>query len=237
MTRRERLEAKAEKLQEWAQLRRDRAKPALDMAEHFHGDIAFNTQPGHIPLRARLIASEDRAYASISKAGEMDSRAAGIAHQLDHSVFSDDDNAIEALEARIAEREAQRDRMKRVNSLFRKGDATGLAALGLNLETLRAEVAKGYSWDTAPYVSWQLTNLGATIRTDKQRIEEIKRRQQRTEQAEANGGVTIEGNEYVRVTFAEKPARFVLDALKAAGFHWGSGSWVGKRENLPELQP
>ena len=45
-------------------------------------------------------------------------------------------------------------------------------------------------------------------------------------------------SEYVRVTFAEKPARTTLDALKAAGFTWGGGSWVGARAKLPaEIAP
>jgi hypothetical protein len=37
----------------------------------------------------------------------------------------------------------------------------------------------------------------------------------------------------VRITFAEKPERAVLDALKAAGFRWGNGSWVGRRDAIP----
>ena len=36
------------------------------------------------------------------------------------------------------------------------------------------------------------------------------------------------------MTFAEKPERSTLDALKAAGFYWGQGSWTGKLESLPE---
>lgn len=43
----------------------------------------------------------------------------------------------------------------------------------------------------------------------------------------------IEGNEYVRVTFPEKPDREVLDSLRAAGFRWGAGSWVGRRDAVP----
>jgi hypothetical protein len=94
------------------------------------------------------------------------------------------------------------------------------------------------SWHRIPYAAYELTNLGARIRTDKARIEDIRRRSARTEQADAAGGVLIEGTEYVRVTFAEKPARSILDALKAAGFSWGGGSWCGARATLPaELAP
>lgn len=38
---------------------------------------------------------------------------------------------------------------------------------------------------------------------------------------------------YCRVTFAEKPDRSILDALKAAGFFWCKGHCGGKLEQLP----
>lgn len=78
-----------------------------------------------------------------------------------------------------------------------------------------------------------MTNLGARIRADRERIEQIKARNARTEEAKAAGGVVIEGNDWVRVTFADKPARAILDSLKAAGFRWGGGSWIGERAKLP----
>lgn len=66
----------------------------------------------------------------------------------------------------------------------------------------------------------------------------ITRRTARTEKAAAAGGVLIEGAEWARVTFAEKPDRRILDALKAAGFAWGGGSWGGARAKLPaDLTP
>ena len=36
------------------------------------------------------------------------------------------------------------------------------------------------------------------------------------------------------MTFAEKPERTILDALRAAGFRWGGGAWIGERAKLPE---
>lgn len=234
MTRRERLEQKVDRRQDWAAGRRAKADRLHTFTDQFTGDHAFNTQPGHIPLRARVIRMEDQAAEHATMAQHHDAKAAGLADQLERSVYSDDADAIAQLEARMAEHEATRDRMKLVNKLFKKGDAAGLAALGLNLESLTQRVAAiGYSWVTAPYESYQLTNLGARIRADKERIAEIQRRTARTDRAEAAGGVSIEGDVYVRVTFAEKPDRAVLDALKAAGFRWGGGSWVGARAALP----
>lgn len=78
------------------------------------------------------------------------------------------------------------------------------------------------------------SNLAGRIGADRERIASIKARQDRTTQAEASGGVVIDGDGgYVRVTFAEKPARAILDALKAAGYRWSHGSWIGERSKLP----
>lgn len=248
MTRRERLERKLEKRQDWAAGRRSKAAQAHAFTNQFRGDHAFNTQPGHIPLRARVIRVEDRAREDLAMANHHEAKADGLERQLETSVFSDDDDAIEQLEKRIAENEAKRDRMKLVNKLYKKGDAAGLTALGLDLEKLKAKLAEaGSYWGSAPHLPYELTNLGARIRADKERIEDIKRRRERTAQAEAApGGVVIVdagtsprfdgvAGEYqwIRVTFAEKPDRAVLNALKAAGFHWGAGSWSGRRDQLP----
>jgi len=162
------------------------------------------------------------------------SKAGGLEHQLDKSIFSDDADSIEALEARIAENEIKRDKMKKINSLYRRGDTAGLEVLGLHLETLREKLKDAHSWEQQPYPSYSLTNLGARIRTDRERIKQIKDRQERSEKAENSGGVLFETfGEYVRVTFAEKPERSILDSLKAAGFFWGNGGWSGKADKLP----
>ena len=71
----------------------------------------------------------------------------------------------------------------------------------------------------------------------KERIAEVQARQKRQEAAEAApGGVII--NEYAElnwcsVIFAEQPDRSILDALRYAGYSWGSGSWVGYLDRLP----
>jgi len=236
MTRRERLERKLENREAWADGRRAKADALHRRAEPYRGDTAFWTQPGHIPERARILRGLERAYEHGQVAAHHDSKAAGLEAQLDRSIFSDDDNAIAELEARIAEHEATRDRMVLVNKLFRKGAAAGLAELGIDLEQLRAKLKEaGAYWGSKPHLPYELSNLGARIRSDRERIKDIQARRARTERAESSaGGVVIEGETWVRVTFAEKPARAILDALKAAGFRWGQGSWMGERAKLPE---
>jgi hypothetical protein len=165
------------------------------------------------------------------------SKAGGIESALDRSIFSDDSDATSALEDRIRENEAKRERMKTINKLYRKADAEGLAAMGLDLEALRDKLAKaGPYWGSAPHLAYELSNLGGRITADRKRLELVKQRQDRTQKAEAApNGVMIQQcqGEYVRVTFAEKPTREILNDLRGAGFWWGAGFWAGKADALP----
>jgi hypothetical protein len=240
MTRRERLERKLERRQQWAESREAKASAVLDHRPAYASDWAFITQPGHIPARAKLIAAEDRAFENLKVAEHHQSKAAGLAQQLDKAIFSDDSDAVEAIEERIRDNEAKRERMRKVNAMYRKGDAAGLAALGLSLDNLRAEVARLESWqDQQPYAKYQLSNLGGRISSDKKRLEHVKAQQARAAEAQAApNGVTIKSTQcgsssYTTVTFAEKPGYSIIRALKDAGYRWGAGNWFGQTEKLP----
>ncbi|MDD5092811.1 MAG: DUF3560 domain-containing protein [Dehalococcoidia bacterium] len=253
MTRRERLEARLEKRQDWAGKAKARSDAAFGTAHRIADGIPFG-QPilvGHHSERhARRDA--DRIHNSMSKGCEEahlaehhEQKAEGLEHQLKTSIFSDDDDSIEALEARISERETQAARYVELNKAWRKskGDVAAYAKLaGISEEAAQKTadmIATAYSWEKQPIPGYSLTNLRATIRKDKERIEMIKNQKARTEKAEQSGGVVIEGETYVRVTFAEKPDYEVIKALKDAEFHWGAGSWHGVRAKLPAelLQP
>jgi hypothetical protein len=237
MTRRERLERKLAKRREWADKRQDKAAALRNYNESllYAHDIAFNTQPGHIPERARMIARTEKAIEHSNMAEYHDSKADGLERQLDRSIFSDDDNAVEAIEARIKKNEEKREQMKKVNAMYRKGDAAGLAAVGLNLEALREKLKTAYSWCQQPHPGYELQNLGGRITADRKRLEFVKRQQQERAQAQAapNGVILKQYGEYCSVMFAEKPDRSILNALRSAGFHWGAGSWTGYLAKLP----
>lgn len=250
MTRRDYLEAKVAKREEWAAGRRAKAAGLLKRNEPYVGDHAFNTQPGHIPERARVIAREDKAFEHGQMAAHHDAKASGLAAQLETTIFSDDLDAVEALHAKIAGLEAERDRAKAVNAAVRKAKKktadpaaclAGLVADGVLTKDEGMELARSYAlqpYHGLGFPAYHLTNLGANIRRLKGRIEEVKRRQVRTAEAEAApGGVVITNitAESVTVVFAEKPARAVLDALKAAGFFWSGGTWCGQRAKVPEI--
>lgn len=165
MTYRDRREARVERLQEWAGKREERAAAVFKAGEPFRGDIAFSTQPGHMPFRARLIAREDRAHESLVKAGSMRSRAGGIEGQLASSVYDDDPDAIEQLRARIARLEAERDEAKAVNAAYRKEHKAELAAIGSAF--LRNQAM--------PYPSYHLQNLSGNLSRQRARLARLER--------------------------------------------------------------
>jgi hypothetical protein len=244
MTRRERLERKAERLHGWAEKRETAAAAVFKAGEPFRGDTAFNTQPGHIPFRARLIAREDRAYESHKKAQGMESRAAGIERALDSSIYSDDVDAPERLAERIAELEAKRDRMKTINAAIRKGPGwlDRLTAAGFPLSDAEKkaliDAARGCVGEFRGFPAYALTNLGANIRRLQKRAEEVKRAADRAAKTEASGGVLLTEHpaiNWCNVQFSEKPAAEVLDALRAAGYRWQGGAWHGALDVLPAV--
>ena len=71
-------ERKAGRYQGWAEKREQQATAALNSHPEYRHDWAFITQPGHIPARAAMIKSDERAYESLNIAKEMREKAEGI---------------------------------------------------------------------------------------------------------------------------------------------------------------
>jgi hypothetical protein len=154
--------------------------------------------------------------------------AVSLQNALDTSIFSDDRDAVEALEARIAEREAESERMRFINKAHAKYIKTGKLDAGLTpAETAQIQNYKpAHSWEPHPYAPFQLSNLRERITADKKRLETIKMRNARTERAKNSGGVVIEKSAdgaRCQVSFAEKPAREILNDLRGADFHFSGG--------------
>lgn len=240
MTRRERMEAKVEKREAWAEGRDSKAAALVKRNEPFRGDHAFNTQPGHIPERARAIKRSEKAFEHTNMANHHRSKADGLQRALDKSIYSDDDNAVEALVERIAAREKKAARMVALNRAIRKEikkGGTWIERLDATDEEKRTILLNGeHSWDHKfTFPSYELSNLRGRIASDRKRIAQVKRQQEKTAQAEEVGGVLIAGSgDYLTVTFAEAPAKLHRIMLKQAGFYYSGGSWHGRADKLPE---
>ena len=181
MTYRERREARAERLREWAGKREERAAAVFEANRPYTSDYAFNTQPGHIPLRARIIAQEDRAHESLRKAESMTGRAASIETQLAGAIYSDDPDAVERLRERIADLEAERDRVKAFNATCRKGTPDWSLITDAEKRSLlrTAEVVPYQVTDRAGkfkgFPGYHLTNLSGNIARQRKRLEALER--------------------------------------------------------------
>lgn len=247
MGRRERLERKLELRLDWGEKADQRAAQRFQTARAATDGIPFG-QPilvGHHSEKRHRAAIDKMARNMTKGCEESDlakhhrSAADGIEAALDRSIFSDDDNAVEAIEGRIAEREAQRAQMVAANKYWRKHKSMK-GYPGLTDEQaakLDADIPTRYSWERQPYAPYQLSNLSGRIRADRERLKVIKVQADRTEKAEAAGGVLLvvdHGGEWCRLTFADRPERAVINDLKAAGYRWGGGSWCGHVAKLPE---
>ena len=246
MTRRERAEARLERRREWAAGRAAKATAGFKAVSRLADAIPFG-QPILVGHHSERHARRDadiihngmsRACESQKMAEHHTSKAAGIERQLATTIFSDDPDAIEAIQAKVAEGREKLERMKAANKAWKKSGVAGLVALGWSqaqADACAARIATAYSWEKKPYAGFELTNLGANMRRLEERIAVIKRQNDRKEAAAASaGGVSITGSgDYVNVTFAEKPDREVIDAMKEANFYWRNGTWAGKRENIP----
>ncbi len=68
-------DAKADKILQRVDRLTTEAKLKLKSCEPFTSDIAFNTQPGHIPFRAKIIKREEKALKMLTEAESLESKA------------------------------------------------------------------------------------------------------------------------------------------------------------------
>ncbi len=176
MTYRERREAKAARLRGWAEKRQQGASSVLARDQEIKHDWAFITQPGHIPERARIIAREDRAWASLGKAAEMRTRADGIEHQAANAIYSDDADAIERLQEKLADLEDQRARIVAFNAACRKAKSDRPTADNFATLTERQRedwfvvCQVGQTRKDGSFPAYATSNLGGNISRLRERI-------------------------------------------------------------------
>ncbi len=183
MTYRERRLAKAERLREWAEKRSARAQQAERRVNSIADGIPLG-QPilvghhseGHARRDAERIRNGMHAVIEHrKKAAEFERRADGIEHAADRAIYSDDPDAVEALTLRIADLEAQRERIKAYNVSCRRGTPN----LMMLDERQRASLisALAYSPEACKdgaFPDYGLKNLGGNIKRLGTRLEDLE---------------------------------------------------------------
>jgi hypothetical protein len=183
-TYRERREARAERLRDWADKRDTKADSAYAAAKATADMIPFG-QPmlvGHHSYksdanrRGRMSRNFERSFEHRDKADEMRSKAANIAAAAEHAIYSDDPDAVDRLRERIASLEAERDRIKRFNASCRKGnpdesilDTKQLADLNVTRRVTPYSLGKGGS-----FPGYVLSNLSGNIKRNRDRLAQLE---------------------------------------------------------------
>ena len=198
-----------------------------------------------------------RIDSSMQKAVSLDSKAKHYAKKSKNygtnGISSDNPDACDLLRTKLSRLESERESYKAANKVLgaahRKAkkdnggeDITGMgawlkiiAALDVS-EEIRQQMKRGLSF-AASYsfvkFGYQITNLGATIRTVKKRIEALEQEEKRAEvpaEVIEGDGYTVEecpDDNRLRFFFDGKPAAEVRSIMKQNGFRWSpkAGAW------------
>lgn len=76
--RQKKADKRADRYENWADKRQEKVESLYKRDEHYRGDIAFNTQPGHIPERARVIRRTEKAFEHASTAQRFRDKAENL---------------------------------------------------------------------------------------------------------------------------------------------------------------
>lgn len=148
-------------------------------------------------------------------------------------ISSDDPQAVEKLEAKLATLEKHQEMMKAANAAIRmkdpaKGDAK-LAELGYTPEDIAKLRAPDFCGRIG-YPAYELQNNNANIRRIRGRIAELKKRTENTPEGwELDGGrvVVNTAENRLQIIFDGKPDADIRTELKGEGFRWApsQGAW------------
>lgn len=148
-------------------------------------------------------------------------------------ISSDDPQAVEKLEAKLATLEKHQEMMKAANAAIRmkdpaKGDAK-LAELGYTPEDIAKLRAPDFCGRIG-YPAYELQNNNANIRRIRGRIAELKKRTESTPEGwKFDGGrvVVNTAENRLQIIFDGKPDADIRTELKGEGFRWApsQGAW------------
>ena len=214
----ERKQARIDRLNDAAGKAAERSSQCSKEFDHMMDAIPFG-QPIITGRGARTTADinyRNRAGKKMDKAMEEDGKAAYYAGRAEtaennHTISSDDPEAIFKLKSKLAALESERERIKASNKAARKNGA------------------EPAPWYTLPY-------LGRDIKQVKERIAKLERIDQMpAETIKFDGGEIISDAETNRVMIRhdEKPDSTVIQALKSNGFHWARSEHAWTRLRNP----
>ncbi len=172
----------------------------------------------------------DQAIAADEKADYYEQKAR--AAEQNTAISSDDPEAIQKLTDKLNRLKESQVFMKKVNAYYRKHQTCrGCEGVSAELAAkLDAGMANAYSWETAPYPHYLLSNAIQEIHRIEKRIEQLSHVKEGGFQGwEFDGGKVVANSEKNRlqIFFDSIPPEEVRTALKGHGFRWArsEGAW------------
>lgn len=162
-------------------------------------------------------------------------RSKAEAAEKNAAISSDDPEAVKKLKDKLQKLEDFQNRMKKVNAYYRKnGTMKGFENLSDEKAAEIDEAVKNdYSWITAPYAPFQLSNNNAEINRLKKRIATLERREETGFvgwQFEGGEAVANQEENRLQLLFDEKPSEEQRSKLKSWGFKWAPSNKAWQRQ-------
>lgn len=231
--RRARLLARAEKLRTEGERRVSNAKRISDFIPMGQPIlVGHHSEKRHRRDLARIDANFSKGFAAINAADDLERRAANVGAG---GISSDDPDAIDKLNAKIADLERFQDLAKNANKCVRKNDRDGLRALGFSDARIEQLFTPDFCGRLG-FPSYVTSNNNANIRRLKERVQHLT-------QLRALEPIDVEGMGWrlyddvdenrLCIRFDDIPDEAMRRDLKAHGFKWARsrGEWVRMRSN------
>jgi len=207
----EKKQAKIDRYEELAEKNRAAGESLLENTRKERGQIPFgqpilvghHSEKRHRNHLNRMNNRDEKGFELLKKAEYYERKAKSA--QDSNSISGDDPEAVLKLKEKLARQEAQREAIKKYN-----------------------KEAKKNGKEKAP--AYMLSNLGANIRSVKQRIEKLLELSKMETSEEIIGDITIVKNveeNRVQILFPSKPSKETIEKLKRSGFKWApsQGAW------------
>ena len=241
MNRKERQEARADRYRGLAEKANKQSKEAFKLSRSIVEHIPLG-QPilvGHHSERAHR-SLLDRSWNTLGKSIKLSEKAEyfeqkAAAAENNDAIYLGDDDAVERLEAKLANLEKKQEMMKETNKIIRSKKLSEiekhdkLIELGYSENGIREVFTPNYIGNIG-FPSYSITNNGANIRRVKEQLEKAKRMKVTEDKEYKIGDVRIVENyqeNRLQLFFPGKPDEDVRTQLKHNGFRWSrfSGCW------------
>ena len=250
----ERRQARKERYKELAGKNRQQSDERYDAARSIGSRIPMgqpilvghHSERGHRADLKRIDNNMRKSIEHDGKARYYEDKAQTIGN--DHTIYSDDPNAIQKLKQRLTDLEEYQTWMKTINKLCRSKKLTDEEIAerledkyGCSASVVHRLLNPQYSYQKRGFQSWRLSNNNANIRRIKERITQLEKAETEKTTQQVIGEVklvdSVEHNR-LQIFFPDKPSAEVRTQLKQQGFRWSrqQGCWQRHRSNTATYQ-